>query len=201
MSDYELLYYIYQKDEEALSMLINKHKKNIQFTTRKIIEQSGYVCSTSDEFNEMVHLGTLELYQAIYSYCDDGRCSFQVYAQKCIEMGIRKYIRHRRSHSNYQFSNAVSLDSQLKENDGIYYVDSIRSKKYEYQGELILKWYHEKNVLEFLKKELKEKEFIIAKMKIEGYTQVEISQELMIHPKRVYYVCNKIKKLLLSYID
>lgn len=201
MNDYELLYYIYQKDEEALGMLIEKYKKTVYFTTKRIIEQNGYTCSTSDEFNEMVHLGILELYQAIYNYCDDGRCSFQVFAQKCIEMCIRKYIRHRRSLANHQFSNALSLDSQVKENDGIYYVDSIRSNNLEFQGDSILKWYHEKNIYEYLRNELKENEFKIAKMKIEGYTHIEISQVLMIHPKRVYYVCDKIKKLLLSYID
>lgn len=201
MSDYELLYYIYQKDEEALSMLIEKHKKNIKFLTRKIIEQNGYECSTSDEFNEMIHLGILELYQAIYSYCDDGKCSFQVFAQKCVEMCIRKYIRHRRSMTNCIFSNAISLDSQIKENDGIYYVDSIRSNDYEFQGDLILKWFHKESLLEYLKKHLKESEFIIAKMKIDGYSHMEISQELIIQVKRVYYVCDKIKKLLLSYID
>ena len=58
-----------------------------------------------------------------------------------------------------------------------------------------------KNLLEFLIKHLKENEYIIAKMIVEGYTRIEISQELMIQPKRVYYVCDKIKKLLLSYID
>ena len=54
---------------------------------------------------------------------------------------------------------------------------------------------------EQIKEELKEHELKIAKMKIEGYTHIEISQKLMIHPKRVYYVCDKIKKLLLCYID
>lgn len=201
MNDYELLYYIYQKDEEALQMLIKKYKKNIQCTTRKIIEQNGYVCSTSDEFDEMLHLGMLELHQAIYNYCDDGRCTFQVFALKCVEMCIRKYIRHRRSCANSRFSNAISLDSRIKENDGLYYVDSIRSTNIEFQGESILEWYHKNNLLGFLKKHLKENEYIIAKMKIEGYTHMEISQELLIQPKRVYYVCDKIKKLLLSYID
>lgn len=201
MNDYELLYYIYQKDEEALSMLIEKHKNNIKFITRKIMDQNGYICATSDEFNEMVHLGVVELYQAVYSYCDDGRCTFQVFAQKCVEMCIRKYIRHRRSMSNYQFINAVSLDSKLKENDGIYYVDAIRSNNFEFEGESILKWYHEGNVYEYLQKHLNKSELKIAKLKIEGYSNLEISQELIIQLKRVYYVCNKIKKLLLSYID
>ncbi len=201
MNDYELLYYIYQKDEEALAMLIEKHKKNILCTTRKIIELNGYSCTSSDEFNEMLHLGMLELYQAIYNFCDDGRCTFQVFATKCIEMCIRKYIRHRRSGANNRFANAISLDSQVRENEGVYYGDSIRSTNIEFQGEAILEWFHEKNLLEFLEKHLKENEYIIAKMKIEGYTSIEISQELMIQPKRVYYVYNKIKKLLLSYID
>lgn len=201
MNDYELLYYIYLKDEEALAMLIEKHKKNIQCTMRKIVEQNGYVCASDDEFDEMLHLGVLELYQAIYNYCDDGRCTFQVFATKCIEMCIRKYIRHRRSGANNRFATAISLDSQIKENEGIYYVDSIRSTNIEFQGEMVLEWYHEKNLLEFLEKHLKEKDYLIVKMIIEGYTRVEISQELVIQPKRVYYVCDKIKKLLLSYID
>ena len=119
MNDYELLYYIYQKDEEALKMLIEKHKNNIYFITKKVIEQNSYICSTSDEFNEIIHLATLELYQAIFNYRDDGTCSFQVFSQKCIEMCVRKYIRHRRSLSNYQFANAISLDNQVKECDDI----------------------------------------------------------------------------------
>ena len=62
MSDYELLYYIYQKDEEALAMLLEKYQKNIQCATRKIFEQNSYVCSTSDEYDEMMHLGTMFLH-------------------------------------------------------------------------------------------------------------------------------------------
>lgn len=201
MNDYELLYYIYQKDEEALSMLIEKYKKNVQFVTRKVMEQNNYVCSTSDEFNEMVHLGLIELNQAIYNYCDDGRCSFQVFSQKCIEMCIRKYIRHRRSLANYQFANALSLDNQIKDTEGVYHIESIRSNYSEFEGDLILKWYHQDSIYDFLRKHLKVSEFIIAEMKIEGYTHMEISQILMIQPKRVYYVYDKIKKLLMSYID
>ena len=201
MSDYELLYYIYQKDDEALMMLLDKHKKNVQMLTRKIIEQNGYVCHTSDEFDEIVHLGLNELFRAIYNYCDDGRCTFHVFAQKCVEMCVRKYIRHQRSMTTYQFTNAISLDSQVRENDGIYYSDLMHSKDESFQGETILKWYHLDNLFEFLGDKLNEKELIIIKMKIEGYTKKEISQKLMIQPKRVYYVCDKIKKLLLSYID
>ena len=48
---------------------------------------------------------------------------------------------------------------------------------------------------------MEENEYLIAKMKIEGYTHLEISQELKIQPKRVYYVCDKIKKLLMIYYE
>lgn len=201
MNDYELLYYIYQKDEEALEMLMEKHQKDIFFIVKRTIEKYNYHCSTSDEFNEMIHIGTLELYRAIYNYCDDGRCSFRVYAQKCIEMGIRKYLRHRRGIVNYLMSNALSLDEEIREGEGIYYVDSVQNQNKEFEGDMILKWYHEKNLLQFLKNQLKDSEFIIVKLKLEGYSQVEISQMLMISHKRVCYVCGKMRKLLLSYID
>ena len=80
-------------------------------------------------------------------------------------------------------------------------MDSVRSNYYEFQGDTILKWYHENNIDDYLKKYLKENELMIWKLKTKGYTYMEISQELRIHLKRVYYVSDKIKKLLLCYID
>lgn len=201
MNDFELLYYIYQKDEEALQMLMKKHEKEIYFTVKRVMEKCSYDCETSDEMDEMIHLGDLEFFRAIYKYCDDGRCSFGVFAQKCVEMEIRKYIRHRRGIINYQMSKAFRLDQKVKEEEGMYYVDSLANDHCEFEGETILKWYHEKNLLGFLSSELKESEFIIAKMKLEGYNQTEISRILLVNNKRVSYVCKKMRKLLLSYID
>lgn len=201
MSDYELLYYIFQNDEEALDMLINKHEKNIFFCVKKTLEKYNYSCTTSDEFGEILHLGKLEFYQSIYRYCDDGRCSFLVFSQKCIEMAVRKYIRHRRGLTTYHFSNALSLDKQIKENEGIYYVDMVQDRRHDYEGDAITKWYHKENLMQFLEDHLKENEYEIVKLKLEGYSQIEISEMLLISRKRVYYVCNKMRKLLLSYID
>ena len=201
MNDFELLYYIYQKDEEALQLLMKKHEKEIYFTVKRVMEKCNYICETSDEVEEMMHLGNLEFYQAIYKYCDDGRCSFGVFAQKCVEMEVRKYIRHRRGVINYQISKAFRLDERVKEEEGMYYVDSVPNSHHEFEGKTILKWYHEKNLLGFLRNELSENEFMIAKMKLEGYNQCEISRILLINNKRVSYVCKKMKKLLLSYID
>ena len=39
------------------------------------------------------------------------------------------------------------------------------------------------------------------RLKLEGYNQSEISRILSINNKRVSYVCKKMRKLLLSYID
>ena len=64
-----------------------------------------------------------------------------------------------------------------------------------------MKWYHEKNLLAYLRSELRDDEFMIVRMKLEGYNQREIGQIMAVNNKRVSYVCKKMQKLLLSYID
>ncbi len=201
MNDYELLYYIYQNDDEALQLLMEKYEKTIYFTVKKTVEKYAYVCEISDELDEMRQLSMLEFYHAIYRYCDDGRCSFSVFAQKCMEMCIRKYIRSRRSQANSSMSKALRLDSKVKEEEGIYYVDTFPNINHEFEGDALMKWYHEKNLLAYLRSELRDDEFMIVRMKLEGYNQREIGQIMAVNNKRVSYVCKKMQKLLLSYID
>lgn len=201
MNDYELLYYIYQNDEEALEILMKKYARNMICTIRKVMSGLNYVCETSDEFKEMIHLLNLELYQAVFSYRDDGKCSFGVYVNKCFEIGIKKYIRHRRSKECYQLSSAVRLDDKIKEEGNIYKVDALPSRNNEYDGQKICKWYYEANIIDYLSIHLKDIELKVAKKMIEGYTQMEISYDLKISYKQVHYIRNKIKNLLLRYID
>lgn len=201
MNDYELLYYIYQNDEEALELLMKKYARSMICMIRKVISGLNYVCESSDEFKEMLHLLNLELYQAAFSYRDDGKCSFGVYVNKCFEIGIKKYIRHCRSKECYQLTTALRLDEKVKEDGNIYVVDAIPNKNYEYDGQKICKWYYEGNILDYLSIHLKDIELKVAKKMIEGYTQAEISYELRISYKQVHYIRNKIKNLLLRYID
>lgn len=201
MNDYELLYYVYQGDEEALEMLMKRFEKSIYFTAYKILKQLNYQFQASDELKEMTHLGKLEVYRAVYAYRDEGHCSFQVFANQCVEMGMRKYIRHKRSNSSIRYSTALRLDSELKEESGLYYVDALSNHHEEFEGVSILKWYHPKNILECLEKDLLEDEVKIAKYILEGYTQGEISRLLGVKQKRIYYIRHKLKNLLLSYID
>ena len=98
-------------------------------------------------------------------------------------------------------SKAFRLDDKVKEEEGLYYVDAIPNVNQDFEGETITKWYHEKNLFTYLRSELRDDEFIIARLKLEGYNQSEISRILSINNKRVSYVCKKMRKLLLSYID
>lgn len=201
MNDYELLYYVFQKDEEALEMLIRKYEKNLYFTVRKVMNQSGYSCETSDELNEIMQTCRLELYQAIYNYRDTGTCSFYVYALKCVEMGVRKHIRHKRCGFNYMFANALRLDAKVKEDGDTYMVDVLQNQRKDFEGASITKWHHEENIYNYLKDHLKKKEFIVAESIMKGYTLDEIRLEMGMTYKQIYYIRCKIRNLLLSYID
>lgn len=201
MTDYELLYYIYQNDEEALRLLLKKHKNGMDCLIRRLLKRYGYEFESSDEFTELQNMAEMETYLAAFNYRDDGTCSFTVYVEKCVEMGLRKHMRQRRCYANKMMTHALRLDEKVRESEGIYHADLLENKNTDFEGHTILKWYHEKNVLEYLANHLKESEFVIVRMKLEGYSQKEIAARLMITVKQVYYVCAKVKKLLRSYID
>ncbi len=201
MNDYELLYYIYQQDEEALEMLMERYRRSVYFISKAILDRTDYKLERSDEMDDIIQLGYLELYQSIYAYRDDLNCSFAIYSQKCIEMGVRKYIRGKRGRQNYEDARALRLDEKVMDEGAVYRIDRMSNTRHEFEGHKILNWYHEETLLKYLQDVLKESEFQIIKLKIEGYTQKEIALLLCVNTKRVHYVMKKTRKVLLSYID
>lgn len=201
MNDYDLLYLIYQHDDEALEILLKKHEKNIYFAVKNAISLAHYQFSFSDEFKEFIHIANMEVQEAIFRYKDDGKCSFQSYALTCISLRLKKEIRQRRSNTNNLMTYAVRLDECVKEGEGMYFIDMIENTHREFEGNKILDPLNKKELLEYLKTKLKPYEYQIADMTMRGYSQSEISIKLNMTPKRVNYVCKKMRKLLSNQIQ
>ncbi|MGN1344228.1 MAG: sigma-70 family RNA polymerase sigma factor [Traorella sp.] len=196
MSDYELLYFIYQHDDEALEMLLEKYHMRVYYIVKAVFTRNGYHPTFNDELDEFIHLGNTEVQEAIYRYRDDGKCSFQSFVYACLTLRIKKEVRQKRSHTNQMMDQAFRLDECVKEKENLYFVDLVENHYREFEGDKILDPFNLIDILEYLKKELKPDEYQIAEFMFKGYRQAETSIILKITNKRVSYVCKKIRKLI-----
>ena len=196
MRENELINLILQGNEEAALELIKKHEKNIYFCVKHTIENCGYICTYSDEFDELMQIGRMELYNAIFKFKDTGENTFQTFALKCIEQRIKQEIRHLRSNANQLYNNALRLDERVKEEEGILYGDTVKNNHPEYEPEYIMDLRNPKMIEHLLSDCFSADEYVVIMLRIEGYTYGEIAKMVGLGLKQVEYRIKKFEKFL-----
>lgn len=201
MEDYELIELVHQNNEEAFEMLLHKYRPTMVKAIRRVKARTNYRNSSSDEDEEILQLCQMALLEAVNNFRDDGGASFSYYALTCIESAIRLYIRQHRTNRCQTTNLALSLDCYVKESDSIYMVDTIKNNHPEFEGVFYIEKCLNEYIWDCLKNKLTKKELQILLYRMEGYTYREIALILELKTKQVAYICDKIKKLLASYID
>lgn len=200
LNDYELLYLIRQKDEEALDLLIRKYRNRIYRIMSKLTGKSNYFYSTNDEQNDLFQRCLIALFDTITMY-REGSSEFSYFVCMRIDSEVRNYLRNQRTKANHMFKMATSLDLILNESEGSYLVDMLPSKNYEYDPLYQRKIVEAKETIDEVETELTQEEIAIWKLRRQGYNYVEISKLMNLSTKRIAYVNQKIKKILTGIID
>ena len=106
-NNYELMY-LAQLDDYVVKLLYENNIALITHLANELIDDPSKI---GVDFNDMVQEGMIALNKAITTYDSYSTISFCTYAWKCIENGLKTFIRNNRSKNNSILNNSCSLSS------------------------------------------------------------------------------------------
>ncbi len=198
VSDYELIYYIRQNDEESQMLLVQRYHRTIWAIIHALVPSPKPV---SIDLDDLYQEGMIGLLEAVNNYKENMDASFGTFARVCVEREIRSLLRKYRSGSYSLLSNAVSLDMSVSEDENVVLMDTVACTKSDYDPVYATYVSWAKDQVPFIRKTLSELEWKAYQMSCLGYSYREISSRLSCSEKDVDNILQKIKKKLPTLFD
>ena len=195
LNDYELLYLIGEKNEDAYTLVINKYNPIIKKQADLFIKNYSNLNMDRDE---LIQEGILGLINAVDSFTERRNCIFYTYAILLIKREMLKYVKKCSSSKNLILTLSKSISETVFDND-LYLEDMLYTKK-DLVEENVLSNYYEQLLYEF-KYELSYKESPIYELRINNFSNKEISTLLDLSYKSVDNNWRTIKKKLIYYLQ
>lgn len=194
LTDEELVLKAQAKDAGAENEILERYKGIVRSKAR------GYFLSAG-EYDDLIQEGMIGLSSAISSYSADKGSSFKSFAILCIKRHLIDSIRKDCSKKNVPLKDFVPID---------FFVDPIgeeetQGKEIEAQGanpeEIFIKEENYTNLLREIRFVLKEGDFDILQLYLEGATYREISEKMDCTPKYVDNAIQRIKKKISTILN
>lgn len=189
-NDYELLYMIYQMDEDSLKILMDKYSQMASVMLRYYFSTNGNM----RYHDEVLHICVNKLYQAIYQYRQDRNCSFATFIRHVVIHAALNFYRDLRAHKE-QF-HMLSLDYYVCE-EAKSLAPVIINQDPTLEGISILDIENCKATLKDLFRYMRKWEREVVLLRIQGYQYQEISEILKIDARQVEYVLSKLRNIKL----
>jgi len=198
ISDYELIYYVRQKDEESQLLLIQRYHRTIWAIIHSIIPspKPAYI-----DLDDLYQEGLIGLLEAVDNYKEDKEASFGTFARVCVEREIRSLLRKYRSGSYSLLSKAMSLDMSVSEDDNVVLMDTVACSKTDFDPVYASYVSWAKDQIPFIRKTLNEEEWTVYRLHALGYSYKEISKQVKCSEKDVDNILQKIRKKLPTLFD
>lgn len=103
LEDKELLDFVHKQDENALAVLISRYMGLIK-------RKAGKYNIHAYEREDIIQEGLIGLLNAIESYKSDYECSFNTFANTCIDNRIRKAVRYTNTNKFKALDRSVSIE-------------------------------------------------------------------------------------------
>ena len=180
-----LIYLIQSFNYDAFQILFNKYYKYSKIWAKELIKINGY---NSNEFDSLEGDLINNIYRAIESY-DSSKGVFYSYIKSAVNFTVRNYFREYLKFNN----NVFSLDSEIEEE--INLIDTIPSE--DNMSKIVERYYILEEVETVINRiELfKEDEQKVIKLKMQGYSNDEISRMTELSNRKVIYILTKFKKV------
>ena len=187
INDYELIYLVEEKDENALNILYDKYKPIVDLKAKKYLK---YGKKIGLEYEDLYQEGMLGLSEAIVSFDQEKNAQFKTFANLCMERQIFSLLKKASRKKHTLLNDSVSLDEKINDDentllDVFFEKGTNPSELYEYKEskkELFEKIY---SILTPLEKE-------VFDLKINNFDYNEISQLLN---KSYKYVDSSIQRI------
>ena len=190
VNDYEMLYLVGEKDEEAEKILFGKYRNLIMKLVPKYLP---FVLPRGGEFDDLVQEGYVGLYSAIQNYSPQNHTLFYTFAYVCIERQMATYCKRLSTNKqevlNYSYSLYVT-----PENTRDSFSSVIASEEDgPYQSLVISDFIQE--IIDF-KNSLPIDMACVFELRVNGFTYKEISILLGFPKSRVDSAINQIRMRL-----
>lgn len=191
--DDELVKKAQEGDKRAQEVLLNKYKNLV----KKI---SGDYTVINGDSQDITQEGMIGLYMAIKDFDISRGVYFHVFAKTCIKRQISTFATktNRKKHSPLNESLSFSEEGVEAKAENILRLESPLSQNPE---QIIIDKERNENIRKFLIETLTDKELVVAKMYLNGYTYVEMASEVGITEKGISSTIQRIKKKIGSNID
>ena len=184
-NDYELLYYIHQRDDEGLNLLIKKYHTTIMQFIRK---SKAYYFHRYTDYTEIYQIALIILLESVQCYRLDKKLSFYHFYLMKLKYALIDRMRKEK------FGNMLSLDYQICEASGSYLMDTLENQDPSLDADWLIRLdevYKRKNRFEQNFSDIERKVF---HLRYEGYSYREIAESLHISVKKVDNILQKIRK-------
>ena len=188
INDYEILFLVNEKNENAEEILINKYKNLIN---KYIEEYKTIALQNGLEECDLYQEGLLGLTNAIKTFDQSKEASFFTYANICIKTKIQTAIRNSSSKKNIALNQSVSLDNLINSETANYY-DIICDSKNDI-SERLLKQEEQQQLFNKVEECLTPFEKQVLKLKTNSYSNDEIATILQKDKRSIENAINRIR--------
>lgn len=192
INDYEVLYMIGEQNEEAYELLFQKYSPLVSNLSRNYINK--FNCNGLD-YEDLFQQGMYGLSIAIYKYNEKENALFYTFASKCIKNEIINLIKRNITNNSNILNNAISIDKEYGDNNQTledFFED--KSSNIEY----IIEEIEKTKIVDNLKYKVKDCNMPIIELKLNGFSNKEISSLLDISYKQVDNGLRSIKNSLIK---
>lgn len=187
INDYEILYLIEEKNENAYSYFCDKYRPLINKFAKALYKKYKYF---GIEYEDLLQEGLYGLSEAIRQYNSYNSSTFYTLALVCIKREMQRIVIKFGRNKNLILTNSVSIDMDLGGSD-FTLADSIFSED-DLLEEGYIRIYENKRNLD-LKYSLKDKHAQVYELKFNGFSNQDISILLDIKYKDVDNYLRSIK--------
>ena len=188
INDYEILFLVNEKNENAEEILINKYKNLIN---KYIEEYKNIAVQNGLEECDLYQEGLLGLTNAIKTFDQSKEASFFTYANICIKTKIQTAIRNSSSKKNIALNQSVSLDNLINSDTTNYY-DIMCDSKNDISDKL-LKQEEQQQLFQNIEKCLTPFEKQVLNLKANSYSNDEIANMLQKDKRSIENAINRIR--------
>ena len=189
INDYELIYEIRESNEDSYNTLINKYSTLIKKYADDYYKSSK---NMKVEYEDLMQEGYYGLLQALDNY-DERSCLFYTFASICIKREMERLIKSYSRNKQMVLNNAISINKPLDGDEDTFIEDVISSN--ENIEEYVLSEIKSREIYE-LKYDMPLEMSCVYELRLNRFTNMEISYLLEIPKKKVEKYVYKIRKMV-----
>ena len=188
-TDQELISYIKEGNQDALTFLLKKYKELVNVKVGKFFIIGG-------EKDDIIQEGMIGLFKAIKNFDSNKQSSFKTFANICIERQLITAIKNSNRQKHIPLNSYLSLNTAAYENDeeSVELIDTFDSHSIEDPLETIMKKEYYNEINSSIDKTLSKFEKQVLGKFINGESYVAIAEELDSPVKSIDNAIQRIRK-------